>query len=218
MVNNYKVIIVDNGKEEVISQIDSIPNLSIHTVPNAKRNIIKIWKAFKFGKNSEIFIRGIDSVIELKSTSLGENFYLLTGINCHNQKIVIGENVTVWKDLEIHVTDNDNCVTIGNDCMFSKNTKLWTSDGHAIIDLETNSVINCVYGDITIEEHVWIGSDVAIQKGVKIGCNSIIGSGAVVTKSFPQNVIVAGVPAKIIKENVTWSRYSPSRYIEKFLS
>lgn len=217
MSENLEVIVVDNGKEEILSDIESIPNLKIKVDKNAKRNTLKLWKPFKFGENSEIVIRGLQCNIELKSTNLGANFYLLTGINCHNQYVKIAEDVTAWKNLEIHVTDNGNCVTIGKDCMFSKNTKLWTSDGHAVIDINTKEVINCVDGDITIGNHVWIGSDVSIQKGVKIGQNSIIGSGTIVTKSFPENVIVAGVPGKIIKRDVTWSRYSPSRYIEKFL-
>ena len=53
---------------------------------------------------------------------------------------------------------------------------------------------------IVIEENVWIGTNAIILPGVKIGKNSIIGGGAVVTKDVPENVIVAGNPAKIIKE------------------
>lgn len=43
-----------------------------------------------------------------------------------------------------------------------------------------------------------------ILKGVHIGNNSIIAAGAVVTKDVPKNSIVAGVPAKVIKNNITW--------------
>lgn len=53
---------------------------------------------------------------------------------------------------------------------------------------------------VFIGDNVWIGTRVIILPGVSIGSNSIIGSGAVVTKSFENNSIIGGVPAKIIKK------------------
>lgn len=54
--------------------------------------------------------------------------------------------------------------------------------------------------EVIIGNNVWIGTRVIIMPGVEIGDGSIIGAGAVVTKSFPQNSIIGGVPAKLIKE------------------
>lgn len=54
-------------------------------------------------------------------------------------------------------------------------------------------------GKMVIEKNVWIGDSVCILPGVSIGENTIVGANSVVTKSFPSNVIIAGVPAKIIK-------------------
>ena len=55
---------------------------------------------------------------------------------------------------------------------------------------------------VTIGDNVWIGTRAIIMPGVKIGNNSIIGAGSVVTKSFPNNSVIAGVPAKLIKERI----------------
>jgi galactoside O-acetyltransferase len=53
---------------------------------------------------------------------------------------------------------------------------------------------------VKICDNAWIGMNAVILKGVTIGENSIVGAGAVVTKSVPANVVVAGNPAVIVKE------------------
>jgi acetyltransferase-like isoleucine patch superfamily enzyme len=55
---------------------------------------------------------------------------------------------------------------------------------------------------IRIGKNCWLGANSVILPGVELGDNVIVGAGAVVTKSFPENVILAGVPAKIIGKNV----------------
>ena len=56
------------------------------------------------------------------------------------------------------------------------------------------------YGKVTLKKNVWVGMGATICPGVTIGKNSIVAAGAIVTKDVPDNVVVAGVPAKIIKE------------------
>jgi len=56
-----------------------------------------------------------------------------------------------------------------------------------------------IYKNVVIHEGVWIGSGAIINPGVHIGKHSVIGAGAVVTKDVPENVIMVGVPAKILK-------------------
>lgn len=68
---------------------------------------------------------------------------------------------------------------------------------------------------IEIGNHVWIGMDVSISKGAQIADNSVIGQKALVTKAFKeQNVMIAGVPARIIKTNISWDR-TPSAIWEE---
>ncbi len=57
---------------------------------------------------------------------------------------------------------------------------------------------------IKIGNHVWIGSNVTVLKGVEIGDGSIIAAGSLVNKNIPPGVLAGGVPAKILKEGVTW--------------
>lgn len=57
---------------------------------------------------------------------------------------------------------------------------------------------------ITIGNHVWIGMNVTILKGVTIGDGAVIAAGSVVTRDIPANTLGAGVPCKVIKENIEW--------------
>jgi len=57
---------------------------------------------------------------------------------------------------------------------------------------------------IVVEDHVWIGCRAVILKGVTVGTGSIIANNAVVTKDVPPRTMVAGNPARVIKEDVIW--------------
>lgn len=97
-------------------------------------------------------------------------------------------------------------ITIGNDCMFSTGLYITVSDYHSITSLITGARIN-QSNNINIGNHVWVGKDSKILKGVEIAQNTIIGANSVVTQHLMQeNAIYCGIPAKLIKESVTWKR------------
>lgn len=87
-------------------------------------------------------------------------------------------------------------VTVGDNCMFAHGAYITDCDWHDIY----NRVSFGKAVSVTIGENVWVGDRAIICKGVSIGNNSIIGAGAVVSKSVPANVVAAGNPAKIVKE------------------
>lgn len=94
---------------------------------------------------------------------------------------------------------------IGRDCQFAADIYLAVSDTHSIVDLDTGGRIN--HGrDITIGDHVWLCYRTIILKGATVGSGSVVGSGAVVSGNVPENVVVAGNPARVVRENVTWTR------------
>jgi acetyltransferase-like isoleucine patch superfamily enzyme len=89
-----------------------------------------------------------------------------------------------------------NGIKIGENFLFAPGVKLISSNH----DFHDKSKI-AEASPIKIGSNVWLGANVVILPGVEIGNNVIVGAGAVVTKSFSDNVIIGGNPAKIIKEN-----------------
>lgn len=87
-------------------------------------------------------------------------------------------------------------ITIEDDVFIGPKVNLITTN-HPINPNERKSTLS---KPIIIKKNVWIGVNATILPGVSIGENSIISAGSVVTKNVPANVIVAGVPAKIIKQ------------------
>jgi len=90
-------------------------------------------------------------------------------------------------------------ISIGQGVAISENVSIWDSDVHAIKGKEYTMTQPIVIGN-----HVWIGTNVTILKGVTIGDGAIIAAGSVVSKAIPAKCLAAGIPAKVIKENVEW--------------
>ncbi len=89
-------------------------------------------------------------------------------------------------------------IHIGDNVLIGPRVGMYTSN-HAI-DPQERIAGGCYGKSIIIEDNVWVGAGVHINQGVRIGRNSIIGSGSVLTKSIPPNVIAAGNPCRVIRE------------------
>lgn len=90
-------------------------------------------------------------------------------------------------------------IEIGGGCTIGRDVIIRSYDGHEIVGNK-----NKVAMPIHIGNHVWIGQRAIILKGVTIGDGAIIAAGSIVTKDVPAHSVVAGNPAKVIKENITW--------------
>ncbi len=95
-------------------------------------------------------------------------------------------------------------ITIGNDVAISERVVLRDSDNHSI-SYDDGRKTNVESEPIVIEDHVWIGMNATVLKGVTIGEGSVVAAGSLVNKDVPSHCMVAGVPAKVIRTNITWS-------------
>ena len=104
------------------------------------------------------------------------------------------------------VIDCFDSISIGHHVVISERVVFRDSDNHVIKDVKGMELEKpVVTAPIVIGDHVWIGINVIVLKGVTIGEGAIVAAGSVVTKDVPSHCLVAGVPAKVIKTNVSWS-------------
>lgn len=211
-MGKYKIYIIDeNEKKTILDENAKVENLTIITNDICEDNIIVIHKPYKFIKGTVIDLRGIGAQIELQSTKYAYNFRVMTASGAMNQSLEIGKDCSFWTGVNLNLTDDNAHIQIGEDCMFSKDIEIWASDGHALIDRKTNSVINPCHNSVVIGNHVWIGARVIMTKNAGIPDGCVIGTGSVVTSKINEKyVVVAGNPAKIVRRDIDWSRKRPN--------
>ncbi len=123
------------------------------------------------------------------------NFHIEPPFYCdYGYNIFLGENFYA----------NYNCIIldcagvhIGDNVMFGPNVNIYTA-GHPLDAEKRNSGLEYAQ-PIHIGNNVWIGGHTVVNPGITIGYNTVIGSGSVVTKNIPSNVIAAGNPCKVLR-------------------
>jgi acetyltransferase-like isoleucine patch superfamily enzyme len=125
--------------------------------------------------------------------------YVISG--CHIT-IVKGANLILGSGF-INRHCNIKCyerIEIGKNVIISENVTMWDSDVHKINNTQK------ITSPIKIKNNVWIGANVTILKGGTIGEGAVIAAGTIVNKDVKSNSLVGGIPAKILKENITWEK------------
>jgi acetyltransferase-like isoleucine patch superfamily enzyme len=112
----------------------------------------------------------------------------------HQGSITIGDYALLCPGVRIDSASN---VTIGASCMIASGSYLSDADWHDIYDRARPIGTT---RPIVLEENVWIGDGAIVCKGVTIGRNSVVGAGAVVTGDMPGNAVIAGNPARVVRE------------------
>ena len=154
----------------------------------------KLFRAYNKTDDEEVALR--HQIMQQLFQKVGENVWIEPDFKCE-----FGKNITIENDIYI----NFGCVildcakvTIGSHTLLGPNVGLYAAN-HAT---DANERINggCYGKPIHIGKNVWLGGDVKVLPGVSIGDNTIIGTGSIVTKDIPANVIAVGTPCKVIKE------------------
>ena len=153
-----------------------------------------------------------DSVISV----VGDNCKVFIeggGTNIHHCHIEVRDNgseVIIKKgftseQVSLHACEGRKII-IGEDCMFSAGIYVSTSDFHAVIDAKTGKRQN-LPKDVVIGNHVWLAHGVSVLKGSVIADHIVVGKSSTVAGKLEEPYsIYVGMPAKMVKNSVDWSR------------
>ena len=174
----YCRIVLDNSAHIILNGV-----LTLGAKENRKSTI---ETRFFLGKKSKFTINGYFSIGSGTDIRVFDNGELI--LNGGGGYCTAGVQIVCCKR-----------ISIGKDCAIARDVIIRDTDAHEILN-STNKMIQ----EVSIGDHVWIGSRAIIMKGVAIGDGSIIAAGAIVTKDVPAKCLVGGVPAKVIRKNVEW--------------
>lgn len=160
-----------------------------------KRRIAAKKLFCKYNKTEDEEVELRNQIMNDLFKHVGKDVWIEPDFRCE-----FGKNITI----EDNVYINFGCVildcaevTIGANTLFGPNIGLYPVN-HAI-DAEERIHGGCIGKPIHIGKNVWFGGDVKVLAGVTIGDNTIIGTGSIVTKDIPSNVIAVGNPCKVIR-------------------
>lgn len=174
--NGEVVFFSDPDYHVIIDKVSNAKSLQIELNQTINNNDFRtIWK--------EISGNELDT-----TTTISLPFQINVGTST-----IIGKNVFINSDCTFLDLGG---ITIEDDVLIGPKVSLLT-EGHPIEPEKRKSLFA---KPILIKKNAWIGAGAIILPGVTIGENSIVAAGAVVSKDVPDNVVVGGIPAKIIKE------------------
>ena len=179
-------------KQKMLSQkpyIASDPELS-------KERMLAQKTCFEINSLSPEFVEKRNQLLKNLLGSVKDNFYVEPPFHCdYGYNISIGEKF--YSNYNLIILDCAK-VSIGDNVMLAPNVSIFTA-GHPI-DTEMRNKEWEYAIPVKIGTNVWIGGNTVINPGISIGDNTVIGSGSVLTKDIPSNVIAAGNPCKVIRK------------------
>ncbi len=172
------------------------------------RNKIKVERSttLDIAKNAKIVACCVEIKGENNSLIIADGVYLrdvFIEIIGHNCCITIEKDTIIGHQSYLSAKGESIVLRVGKECMFSRNVKVMTSDGHPL--LQNGKVINEAKS-ITIEDNVWLADNATILKGVVVGQGSVVGINATLTHSIPKGCVAVGNPAKVVKEGIEWKK------------
>lgn len=158
-------------------------------------SVLKYCNITITGKNNIVSIDKGCSLIGMRILLQGNNNVVSIGKSC---KI----NASKTQPTVINASGGSKII-IGDNCLFSNNIEIHSSDYHKIFNNE-GQIINKPR-NIIIGNHVWIGLGCTILKGTKVNDDCVIGTQSLLNKVFDNTkCIIAGNPAQIVKQNINW--------------
>jgi sugar O-acyltransferase (sialic acid O-acetyltransferase NeuD family) len=189
--NTYKkqIVLFDNVNSEVNGQLYERYRI-LKSIDDAKNHFINSGNEYTIGIGDPKLRERIYKQFNHIGGKLTSTISVNSDIGNYDTKIGVGCNILSGVRIS-------NSVSVGKGCIIYYNSII-THDCVIGDFVEISPSVN-ILGRVEISSYTHVGSNSTILPGIQIGKNSVIGAGSVVTKDVPDNVMVVGVPAKIIK-------------------
>lgn len=155
------------------------------------------WSSQFQSCGSSLNIRTTSVILSPQNISIGDNFTSMGTLYLYGNagSVVVGNKVMLNTNVQIGASGGR--IVIGDNVLIGPNVVLRAADHSVEAASNINEQIH-VSGEINIGDDVWIGANAVITSDVTLAKGTVVGAGAVVTKSTEPYTIVAGVPAKLI--------------------
>jgi acetyltransferase-like isoleucine patch superfamily enzyme len=117
-------------------------------------------------------------------------------IRVHEGEVLVGAKTVLGQECTISAYQH---VSIGRECILADRVMLIDFD-HGVVDVERPIRLQGIYKrDVRVGHNVWVGYGACLLRGITVGDNAIVGTNAVVTRDVPDNAVVGGVPARVLR-------------------
>lgn len=204
---NRVIEIDDRGAQRVVQEY---PGMSVNF--SGLGSIVRIERGSVL-RNVRIDVSNHSSVYIGKTAAAGiANTEISIGGPMSNKELFIGQNSEIDGSHIYMEGEDDLSVRVGRDNFWSPGVVVRATDGRQIRDRSNSGAIVNRAQPISIGDAVWIGCSAVVARGAKVSSGSVIDHGAFVSDEFEQsNVVIAGVPAHVVRSNIEWLPEAISR-------
>ncbi|MBC7590808.1 MAG: hypothetical protein H7226_07155 [Salinibacterium sp.] len=165
------------------------PGTTVETGDTPKEFLARM--DIRAGANCRIDISGI--------SVLNSSLTIFMGDDC---TLTMGPGQSFNEPVRLYMHEPSS-ITVGAQCLWGSGD-IWTSDMHSVIDVETSVRTNPARS-VHIGERVWLAAEFMVLGGAEIGDDSVVAARSLVTrKKFPPHSLIAGQPARVIREGIRW--------------
>jgi len=200
--------VIDNGVERK-PHFRELKHIFVMQKKGCKGNVVKI----------ELPIRSLHLSVDFESNDntvvIHSNNKATCTIIFHDDGgfVEIGHNNVM---LSCFMAVTGSGIRIGDNGLFAVDLIFYAGDAHTLLDAKTGAILNERPEPIVVGNHCWIGRGVTLTKNAVLPDETIVGIQAVVTKKFTEkHTALAGVPARVVHQGISWDASSPGEFIQK---
>jgi hypothetical protein len=196
------------GPDLTVVVTDPSRRLGNIRVQTGGKNSVMFFDNATWGGNFVANIRMLGTDCVAFFNDIGDGFVVIEELlmRSHGQLLFWGTGTTAV-GISMEIEGLDRSFVIGDDGLISNGVWVRNYDMHSVHDLRSGAQINRPAEDTVIERHVWLGQDALLLSCLRVGMGGIIGARCLLKGKTPPRVAVAGTPARVVRDGVSWGRH-----------